>query len=176
MYERAGSLDTAAETAAEALCWGRAGHLARKAGWGRERMAELSRELLAGLEGQGRGLEAATVAREWLEDPEEGVAVLARCHCWGEAIRGARAGGREDLIETHVLPALQERREVVAGSVGARGRELGQWVARLGLVRRSRTAAMLGEGEEEDDRNLEDADLFSDTTSVGGAPSTVRTR
>ena len=44
------------------------------------------------------------------------------------------------------------------------------------VVRRSRTAVMLGEGEEEDDRNLEDADLFSDTTSVGGAPSTVRTR
>ena len=54
MYERAGSLDTAAVTAAEALCWGRAGHLARKAGWGRERLAELGREMVAGLEEQGR--------------------------------------------------------------------------------------------------------------------------
>ncbi len=53
-------------------------------------------------------------------------------------------------------------------------------VARLQEVRRQRTAATAAEdGDDvggEDDRNVEDADLFSDTTSVGGSLASTGTR
>ena len=175
MYERAGELGEGAEAAAEALDWGRARCLAKRAGWGADKLAELGHGLASRLEVAGRGAEAATVVREWLGDPEEAVAVLARSHQWAEALRVAREEGREDLVETHVRPALLERRAVLEESAGARSAELGAMLARLEVVRRTRAAAAEGE-EEEDDRNVEDADLFSDTSSVGGAPSTVRTR
>merc|ERR1719291_98393 len=68
-----------------------------------------------------------------------------------------------------------ERKKVLEGSILGHMTDLRSMVERLGMVRRSRTAAMEGDGEE-DERNLEDADIFSDTSSVGGAATTVRTR
>ena len=176
LLERAGYLGEACEAAAEALAWRRAGSLAVRAGWGPEQRAELGRGLVERLEGAGRGQEAAAILREWLGDGEEGVAVLARTQQWEEAVSRAREGGREDLLETHVRPALLERRQVLEVSVATRSKQLGELVARLEVVRRSRAGAMEEGGDEEDDRNLEDADLFSETTSVGGGASTVRTR
>merc|ERR1719291_547513 len=68
-----------------------------------------------------------------------------------------------------------ERKKVLEGSILGHVVDLRLMVERLSVVRRSRTAAMEGDGEE-DERNLEDADIFSDTSSVGGAATTVRTR
>ena len=175
MYERSGNHSMAAEAAEEALAWGRAGHLAKKAGWSRERVVEMGKGLALKLEAGNKGIEAAVILREWLDDREEAVAVLARTYEWQEALRSARVDGREDLVETHIQPAMIERQKVLEGSILGHMTDLRSMVERLGVVRRSRTAAMEGDGEEEE-RNLEDADIFSDTSSVGGAASTVRTR
>merc|ERR1719209_1438032 len=138
-------------------------------------MMGMGKGLASKLEAGNRGIEAAAILREWLDDREEAVAVLARTHEWQEALRSAWVDGREDLVETHIQPAMVERQKVLEGSILGHMTDLRSMVERLGVVRRSRTAAMEGDGEE-DERNLEDADIFSDTSSVGGAATTVRTR
>jgi len=177
LYERAGSLDLAVAQADLALTWQRAGYLARKAKWSADRLVELYRNMATKLETSGRGAEAALLWREWLQDPEEAVAVLARSHQWQEVLRQARDGNREDLVETHIRPAMVERREVLAGTVTRIRKELADYVARLVLVRKTRNQSLQDDGHDmvEDERNIEDADMFSDTTSVGGA-STVKSR
>merc|ERR1712106_1237932 len=101
----------------------------------------------------------------------------SRSHHWQEVLRQARDGNREDLVETHIRPAMVERRKVVEGSVQNLGKQLADYVDRLVLVRKTRNQSMQDDGHDmvEDERNVEDADLFSDTTSVGGA-STVKSR
>ena len=175
MYERSGDHSLAAEAAEEALAWGRAGFLAKKAGWSQEKVTEMGKGLASKLESGNRGCEAATIFREWLDDREEAVAVLARTYQWQEALRTSRVDGRDDLVETHIQPAMVERQKVLEGSIQSQMRDLQAMVERLGVVRKSRTAAMEGDVED-DERNLEDADIFSDTSSVGGAATTVRTR
>jgi elongator complex protein 1 len=178
LWERAGCPSEAADDAAEALAWERAGRLAAAAGWSTERRAELHRKLAEGLEAAGRGEEAAVVQGRWLADPEEAVAVLARCHRWQQALRQAGEDGRPDLVQTHVVPALRARTSELEAEVAARTGRLEQMAARLAAVRKGRAAgpASGAPGEEEDDRNLEDAELFSETSSVGsGGASTVRT-
>jgi hypothetical protein len=51
-------------------------------------------------------------------------------------------------------------------------------VARLEQIRATRSAKVEDDDVEQDDRNLEDADLFSETTSVGGsvAASSARSK
>ena len=82
MYERSGDHSLAAEAAEEALAWGRAGFLAKKAGWSQEKVTEMGKGLASKLESGNRGCEAATIFREWLDDREEAVAVLSRTYQW----------------------------------------------------------------------------------------------
>ena len=56
MYERSGNHSMAAEAAREALDWGRAGHLAKKAGWSREKVVEMGTDLASRLEAGNRGI------------------------------------------------------------------------------------------------------------------------
>merc|ERR1712098_411489 len=79
--------------------------------------------------------------------------------------------------ETNVKPALIERRDVLTDSIESVKKQLKAFVERLILVRRTRNFALQNDCDNdiEDDRNVDDADLFSETTSVGGA-STIRSR
>jgi len=177
LYERSGNMDCAIGQAALALSWQRAGYLSRKAGWPVSRLSELYRDLSSKLETSGRGKDASVILKEWLQDPEEAVAVLCRSHQWEEALRIVRDSNRDDLVETNVKPALIERRDVLTDSIESVKKQLKAFVERLILVRRTRNFALQNDCDNdiEDDRNVDDADLFSETTSVGGA-STIRSR
>ena len=98
MYERAGNMDSAVDMADKCLSWERAGRLGRAAGWGDDRLGRLYRGLAGRLEEAGREREAALVHRDWLNDSEEAVAVLARGGLWQEAMRQAGDISRTDLI------------------------------------------------------------------------------
>ena len=117
MYEKAGQLDQAVSQADQAGSWERAGTLARRSGWRPDRLAEFWKKMAGRLEEQNKGLESAAIWRDWLQNPEEAIAVLSRSRCWEESIRLCRDQSRADLLETHVLPALKERRDVLGSSV-----------------------------------------------------------
>ena len=177
MYQRAGHAEAAVRTAAAALCWQRAGHLARSAGWSPEQLGQLYRQLAQQLETAGRCAEAARLLRECCGDGEEGVAVLVRGQCWAEAVAEVQRLGRADLVTTHLGPALEERRDTLVAGMEDTAAALARHTARLETIVTARTremAAARGEAApgaevelgEAEDRNLEDADMFSDTTSV----------
>ena len=177
LYSRAGDLEEAVSEARQCLWWERAGQLARTGGWGQDKLTDLYRDLATKLEAAGRGVEAGRVLREWCEDSEESVAVLARCHHWPHLLSLVRDLGRPDLIQTHALPALLQRRSTLADTIRNNLTQLNHYVERLVSVRKSRNCQLQDGLEDvvEDDRNVEDADLFSETTSVGGT-STVKSR
>ena len=177
LYSRAGDLQLAISEARLALWWERAGQLARTAGWSQDKLTQLYRDLATKLEAAGRGVEAGQVLRDWCQDSEESVAVLARSHHWPQLLSLLRDLGRPDLIQTHALPALLLRRSTLAETISNNLTQLNHHVERLATVRKSRNGQLQDGVEDvvEDDRNVEDADLFSETTSVGGT-STVKSR
>ena len=176
LYQRSGDLEEAVREAVLGLCWERAGHLARVADWPQERLSQLYSDLVTKLESAGRPVEAATVLRDWCQDGEEAVALLARCHQWRHLLRLVWDLTREDLIQTHVRPALLLRRNTLADSIAVNLNQLDQYVERLGKVRTYRNSQLHDVADvDDDDRNVDDADLFSETTSVGGT-STVKSR
>jgi len=172
LYERAGLSDQAVALAEKAGAWQRAGHLAVSAGWRTERLRELWVGLAGRMEEMDRGVESATIWKEKLQDLEECTAVLTRARSWQESIRCARDQGRLDLIETHVLPALRERRDTLLSTITNNTNSIQAQVARLEKVRELRSKTE-DDDEAEEDRNLEDADIFSETTSVGGSLATT---
>ena len=179
MFQKAGNTEKAISEAQAGMCWQRAGHLARAAGWSREQLSQLYRQLSGQLETAGKYREAATVLRDWCQDEEEALAVLVRgCH-WTEAVTLVRNISREDLVETHLGPGLLERREKLMASIQSLIDQVSRHVARLEVVitARRQDAGDIGVGEEiiEMDRNVEDAEMFSDTTSFrGSVTSTVK--
>ena len=105
------------------------------------------------------------------------MALLARCHQWRHLLRLVWDLKRDDLIQTHVRPALVLRRDTLEESIGINRHQLDLYVERLGKVRTYRNSKLHNDLEDivDDDRNVEDADLFSETTSVGGT-STAKSR
>jgi len=176
LAQRAGQANHAVKLAETAGAWQRAGSLARAAGWRAEQLTDLWRSMATRLEEQNKGIESATIWREWLQDAEESIAVLARCGCWEESIRHCREQNRPDLVETHVRPALEQRMNILASSIQHKKDFISVKTTRLELVCENRNKAQNDEdlGLEED-RNMEDADLFSETTSVGGGTGSVST-
>ena len=144
-------------------------------------MSQLYSQLSGQLEAAGRYREAASVLRDWCHDEEEAVAMLVRgCH-WTEAVTMVRHMAREDLVQTHLGPGLLERREKLINSIQSSIDQVSQYVARLEVVitARRQEAGDIEAGEEmiEMDRNVEDADMFSDTTSFrGSVTSTVKSK
>ena len=177
LYSRVGDIQEAVSEARLCLWWERAGQLAKTAGWSQDKLTSLYRDLATKLEAAGRGVEAGRVLVEWCEDSEESVALLARSHHWPQLLSLVRDLGRPDLIQTHALPALVLRRSTLADTISNNLTQLNRYVERLLIVRKSRSCQLQDGLEDvaEDDRNVEDADLFSETTSLGGT-STVKSR
>ena len=180
MYQKSEHLDQAVNQAKAGLCWERAGYLAKAADWSNDKLLELFGELASQLETAGRYQDAAAVLKDWCQDEEESVAVLVRGFQWTQSVNMVRNMNRSDLIQTHVGPGLLERREKLVSSLETYSEQLIHHVERLQVVIQSRIHE--NDDELDDDnvdigRNVDDADMFSDTTSVQqSVTSTVKSR
>ena len=119
--------------------------------------------------GDKRHNEAAIILTEHLEEcGEEAVEVLAEGHLWHDAYRLATKLGRMDLCETHLKPYILDATDTIFSNVeNAKDTFLAQ-VARLEVVlnaRRVKTANHDDDGDVGLEHDMENMDLYSDTTS-----------
>jgi len=135
-----------------------------------QEIAALARRMADRLAREGRVAEAAELLRQHADDDEEAVSVLVAGRAWDEAERLVALLNRRDLYETTVLPALIEAEESTLETAKSRKRGLAQSLDKFRAVLRRRKEV---EGLEDDEgdhggRDMDDSDLFSDTTSVAG--------
>ena len=68
----------------------------------------LARELAEQLQACGSGADAAQLLVQLLGDVDGAVAALVAAKEWREALRVAYAGGRQDLVDTTVVPGAAQ--------------------------------------------------------------------
>ena len=94
--------------------------------------------MLEQLRVQKRCTAAARVLEDYAEDSEEAIVVLLEAWQWAESLRVIYFHQREDLIESHVLPALKETSEKISETLMALQDQLMQQTARLVTVRENK--------------------------------------
>ncbi len=132
-------------------------------------MSATCTRMVTELKSKGRWEEAATLAMDHGNDVEEAVAALVEGGCWAEAERVATTRGREDLMQTHYYPRIREAASHAQATTISSRENLTNRLVRFRAVVRARQIKMecgpseTGWGNE---RDFEDSDLYSDTTSV----------
>jgi elongator complex protein 1 len=78
----------------------------------------LARELAEQLQASGSGADAAQLLAQYLGDVDGAVAALVAAREWREALRVAYAAGRQDLVDTTVVPGAAQVGFRVRGLAG----------------------------------------------------------
>ncbi|KAI9598831.1 IKI3 family-domain-containing protein [Syncephalis fuscata] len=107
-YQLAHQFDHAIDCYLEANQWCAMFSIAHQQGYTRAQLVTLARKSIDNLSNERRYSDAATLADDYLQDAEMTVSLLISGGQWIEAGRKARLQGRNDLIETCVLPGLEE--------------------------------------------------------------------
>lgn len=131
----------------------------------------LCQRLVEELKSERRYSEAALIHMDYLDDGEEGVACLIEGESWDEAFRWIAKLKRPDLQETHLIPSLKSSGETMLERIQQNRETFLGKLNRLKGVLDMKTKALQGHFEDVD-LNIEDADLYSDTTSMTGTMST----
>ena len=84
---------------------------------------------------------------DYAEDSEEAIVVLLEAWQWAESLRVIYFHRREDLIESHVLPALKETSEKISETLTALQDQLMQQSERLAIVRENKRKKLETLGE-----------------------------
>ena len=113
---------------------------------------------------------------EHLNDPEEAFVAFIEGQLWSEAVQLMHSHNRLDLYETNLKPALLEAAEDMLNTLDKKMETFKNYLSRLSDVVIMKEK--LAEGNlEETDINIEDADMYSDITSIAGGQSvTSRTK
>ncbi|KAJ2831078.1 putative elongator complex protein 1 [Coemansia furcata] len=119
-------------------------------------------------------LDAAAVLLEYTERDEDAVALLVRGAHWAEAERSALLRQRSDLVETTLRPGLLEAHGALLDDIREIDTALTAKLERLREVRATplEVLAAAGMPPEENDGNLDNIDVMSDTTSMASKFST----
>merc|ERR1712106_169536 len=82
-----------------------------------------------------------------------------------------------DLVETHIRPAIKDRKAIIMANIENKVKELKDYVQRFLLVTELKKNRMNDDADLiEDDRNVDDADLFSEVSTVRDGATTAKTR
>ncbi|XP_022111138.1 elongator complex protein 1-like [Acanthaster planci] len=146
--------------------WRQAFCMATRLNYTPDKLAETARKLAAYLSGHRRHSEAASVLVEYADDMEEAISTLISGCQWAESLRLMYKCKREDIIETHLKPALLERCSSTQAALENFLATFDRHQRRLAVVRENK---LRQEQEEGADYDNVDADLYSDTSSVGGS-------
>lgn len=84
--------------------------LAGRLGWPTKQQQQLAVDLVDTLSASGQGADAAQLLLGVLGDVDGGVAMLVGAKAWREGLRVSYQHGREDLVDTVVVPAAAQVR------------------------------------------------------------------
>lgn len=168
IYEAGGLLLEAVQAWEKSPNWSYCLALAKTVVHPQNEFVALCRRIAEKLREEKRFSEAAQVLNEYLNDPEEAVVTLLEGRNWDEATRIIHEHQRPDLFDTHFNVSLKEASEDTLASIEKNKIAFHDQLLRLDKVVEMKQK--LADGLlDEVDINLEDADLYSDTTSHAGS-------
>lgn len=143
----------------------------------KEEVRNLARDLVNVLSLNRKALEAAIVYRDYLQDLEEAILHLIKSQLWQDAIHFASLGGRHDLIETHIRPAVQDTFDERLEELRENSVKFEKYINRLAelreekrkqqeLLQQQQQELMEGEFGEDEQLRMQNLDTLSDTSSV----------
>ncbi|KAI8061443.1 IKI3 family-domain-containing protein [Gongronella butleri] len=163
VYTMASSLDKALQSYRMASAWREAFALAKRLALSNQDTQALAYQLLDQLKDKRRFQEAATIAQDYIKDIEEAIDCFLKGSLWHEATRLAYTHDREDLVETHIKPALIDGYTHLDEDMDEITTQFNKQTARLKELREKKpepTQVL------PNDDTLDNIDMFSDTTSM----------
>ncbi|RUP46125.1 hypothetical protein BC936DRAFT_147332 [Jimgerdemannia flammicorona] len=139
--------------------------LSRQLMFTEEDVVALAKELVGILQEKRLYTEAATVAADYGKDVEGAVDSLIKGYLWTEAARLSYLHGRDDLIQTNVIPGLIDGFSQITEDMAEMSDQFTKQTERLREIR-AKTPDTSKEHDIPDD-SLDNIDMFSDTTSMG---------
>ncbi|XP_065088523.1 elongator complex protein 1 [Ochlerotatus camptorhynchus] len=174
IYEKAGDYQQAIASARNAADWERCLKLATTAGYGDEELRRLVQSLIPALQESGEYEAASRLAKDHLKDPKIAVEILLVDHLFGKALLEAHLSDRA-LVEELIRPNLQDYLQTFLHELTAEKEQLVKQKNRLLMVREEKAKKKLDQelGEEDGNgRDLEDCDLYSETSTVASSRHT----
>ncbi|XP_060570172.1 putative elongator complex protein 1 [Ruditapes philippinarum] len=133
-----------------------------------EQEVETARQIADDLKTRGRHSEAAIVLEQYAKDSEEAIVTLIQGCLWDEALRMMHKYKRTDFIETDLKSHLVDSFEGHVNNLDQMKANFEKYRSRLAAVRQEKEKARLELIESGGAGNVQDADLFSDTSSATG--------
>ncbi|WIA32299.1 hypothetical protein OEZ86_003144 [Tetradesmus obliquus] len=139
-YSAAGLTEHALGAYKAANAWRMVMVLSARLQHSQQQQQALARELAEQLQASGSGADAAQLLVQYLEDVDGAVAALVAAKEWREALRVAYAGGRQDLVDTTVVPGAAQASAVLLEEATESTERIAKYTARLKEVRNRRIA------------------------------------
>ena len=175
LYCAAGKPEEALEAFKKASDWQWCFTMAAEMEMGADELHTLADYLVVRLDSVSRYTEAADIVDAYMDDVERAVVLRIKAKQWSLALMGARKGKRQDLIQTHLQPAVVADADAFCFGFGNETEDgmLAQFIKhsdRLLVCRKEKAERLL---EDEFEERLEQgSDLYSETTSMTGSTRT----
>lgn len=170
----AGDLARALTTLQAAGEWKECMALAHELKYRPEQLQQLAYDLANQLKSESKtAVGAAQLLVDYCDDVDEAVVVLVSGEAWAEVLRLCYTKGREDLIETHLQPALLKAYSTHLAHVQSHRERYAYAIKRLRIIRRIKllfppdpeAGASGGGGEERNERDDDLQSIVSGMTS-----------
>lgn len=170
----AGDLARALTTLQAAGEWKECMALAHQLKYRPEQLQQLAYDLANQLKSESKtAVGAAQLLVDYCDDVDEAVVVLVSGEAWAEVLRLCYTKGREDLIETHLQPALLKAYSTHLAHVQSHRERYAYAIKRLRIIRRIKllfppdpeAGASGGGGEERNERDDDLQSIVSGMTS-----------
>uniref|UniRef100_A0A1B0CDB8 Elongator complex protein 1 n=1 Tax=Lutzomyia longipalpis TaxID=7200 RepID=A0A1B0CDB8_LUTLO len=162
MYERAGNLDEAIQTAKNTMDFNRSLSLKMSSGVTDEELKEFVHSLIPAMIENGKYREAADIIKVHIKDSQQVIETLLEGKLYMAAIYEWNECKGSDCTRDYIQGHLRSYTEVLMDCMRNDRMQFVSYKTRLSVVRKKRTE----EPEEEDPNHFDDCDLYSDTTSV----------
>ncbi|XP_055610784.1 elongator complex protein 1 [Uranotaenia lowii] len=181
MYEKAGDLHQAIASARNGVEWERCMKLASMASFSEEDTIKLVNSLIPALTEAGNYEAAAKLARDWLKNSRLAVDILLKDNLFEKALTEAHFAVNDQMymelkftfneeIKQVIFKSLQQYLQTLAGKLAEEQAEFLKYKNRLQVVRVERANKKVEPNVEEDDgRDVEDCDLYSDASTVASS-------
>ncbi|CAL1294302.1 unnamed protein product [Larinioides sclopetarius] len=166
IFTRCGMYDKALMAYKDNLNWQMVLSTANRLDYTENRIIDLCLELSAKLKSSQRYLDASYLLQHYVKDPEEAIVTLVEGCEWNMALLMMSKYKRDDLAESHFVPALKEHHAYLSSHLEQLFETFCRHTERLKLVRTQKRI----KAEESSTIKFED-DLFSDVGSVTDAAS-----
>ncbi|KAF6250794.1 IKI3 family-domain-containing protein [Scenedesmus sp. NREL 46B-D3] len=139
-YSAAGLTEQALGAYKAANAWRMCMVLSARLQQSQQQQQALARELAEQLQASGSGADAAQLLAQYLGDVDGAVAALVAAKEWREALRVAYAAGRQDLVDTTVVPGAAQAAASLMEEATESTERITKYSARLKEVRGRRLA------------------------------------